>query len=85
MIFIHSYIRDNQVYGDCTPETYIHALRTGCRAVECKYLFSLKISYFMKHDLKEILKYKVDQSIESDKNHYRIIIIVCLISTRLEY
>ncbi|CAF3803090.1 unnamed protein product [Rotaria sp. Silwood1] len=28
------YIRDNQVYGDCTPETYIHALRTGCRAVE---------------------------------------------------
>ncbi|CAF1253887.1 unnamed protein product [Rotaria sp. Silwood1] len=30
----NTYIRDNQVYGDCTPETYIHALRTGCRAVE---------------------------------------------------
>ena len=32
----NTYIRDNQVYGDCTPETYIHALRTGCRAVESK-------------------------------------------------
>ncbi|CAF0885241.1 unnamed protein product [Adineta ricciae] len=30
----NTYIRDSQVYGDCTPETYIHALRTGCRAVE---------------------------------------------------
>ncbi|CAF3304858.1 unnamed protein product [Rotaria sp. Silwood2] len=30
----NTYIRDNQVYGNCTPETYIHALRTGCRAVE---------------------------------------------------
>ncbi|UJR09709.1 hypothetical protein I4U23_013938 [Adineta vaga] len=30
----NTYIRDSQVYGDCTPETFIHALRTGCRAVE---------------------------------------------------
>ncbi|CAF2947920.1 unnamed protein product [Rotaria sp. Silwood2] len=30
----NTYIQDNQVYGDCTAETYIHALRTGCRAVE---------------------------------------------------
>ncbi|CAF3786699.1 unnamed protein product [Rotaria sp. Silwood1] len=39
----NTYIRDNQVYGDCTPETYIHALRTGCRAVESKLLFVRKI------------------------------------------
>ncbi|CAF1576103.1 unnamed protein product [Rotaria magnacalcarata] len=30
----NTYIRDTQIYGECTPETYIHALRTGCRAVE---------------------------------------------------
>ncbi|CAF3806889.1 unnamed protein product [Adineta steineri] len=30
----NTYIRDSQVYGNCTPETFIHALRTGCRAVE---------------------------------------------------
>ncbi len=41
-LIYYSYIRDNQVYGDCTPETYIHALRTGCRAVECKLLFFCK-------------------------------------------
>jgi hypothetical protein len=28
------YIQGNQVFGSCTPETYIHALRMGCRAVE---------------------------------------------------
>lgn len=31
-----SYIQNNQIYGDCTPETYIHALKIGCRSVECK-------------------------------------------------
>ncbi|CAF1285163.1 unnamed protein product [Adineta steineri] len=30
----NTYIRDNQVYGSCTYETFIHALLTGCRAVE---------------------------------------------------
>ncbi|CAF3395848.1 unnamed protein product [Rotaria sp. Silwood1] len=30
----NTYIQDNQIYGDCTAETYIHALSTGCRAVE---------------------------------------------------
>ncbi|CAF1523086.1 unnamed protein product [Adineta ricciae] len=30
----NTYIRDNQVYGNCTHETFIHALRIGCRAVE---------------------------------------------------
>ncbi|CAF1147619.1 unnamed protein product [Adineta ricciae] len=30
----NTYLRDNQIFGNCTPETYIHALRTGCRAVE---------------------------------------------------
>ena len=31
-----SYIQDTQIFGDCTPETYIHALRHGCRAVESR-------------------------------------------------
>ncbi|CAF1340973.1 unnamed protein product [Adineta steineri] len=30
----NTYLQNNQVFGDCTPETYVHALRTGCRAVE---------------------------------------------------
>lgn len=30
----NTYIQKNQVFGDCTAETYIHALRNGCRAVE---------------------------------------------------
>ncbi|UJR17051.1 hypothetical protein I4U23_003948 [Adineta vaga] len=30
----NTYIRGNQVYGNCTCETFIHALRIGCRAVE---------------------------------------------------
>ena len=38
VLFTYRYLRDNQVYGDSTPETYIHALKTGCRAVECKQL-----------------------------------------------
>ncbi|CAF0741347.1 unnamed protein product [Rotaria sordida] len=30
----NTYIQGYQVYGDCTAETYVRALRTGCRAVE---------------------------------------------------
>ncbi|CAF3334143.1 unnamed protein product [Rotaria socialis] len=30
----NTYLQDNQIFGDCTAETYIHALKTGCRAVE---------------------------------------------------
>jgi phosphatidylinositol phospholipase C delta len=40
------HIRDNQIFGDCTPETYIHALRTGCRAVESKS-FCVSDVYFV--------------------------------------
>lgn len=32
--------------GDCTPETYVHALRIGCRAVECKTKFVLRRGFF---------------------------------------
>jgi phosphatidylinositol phospholipase C delta len=46
-LYIYSYIRDNQVYGDCTPETYIHALRTGCRAVESKHLILFLLIYVL--------------------------------------
>ena len=42
-IRFNSYIRDSQVYGDCTPETYIHALRTGCRAVESKLSYETAV------------------------------------------
>lgn len=34
--YVFSYLQDNQIFGECTPETYIHAIRTGCRAVESK-------------------------------------------------
>ncbi|CAF0734693.1 unnamed protein product [Didymodactylos carnosus] len=30
----NTYISDNQVFGTCTPETYVRALRSGCRSVE---------------------------------------------------
>ncbi|CAF0937386.1 unnamed protein product, partial [Didymodactylos carnosus] len=30
----NTYISDSQVYGECTPETYVRALRSGCRSVE---------------------------------------------------
>jgi hypothetical protein len=44
LVFFYSYIQDNQIYGDCTPETYIQALRNGCRAVESKLKFYVFLS-----------------------------------------
>ena len=35
------------MYGDCTPEPYIYALRTGCRAVESKCFFLFELFFIL--------------------------------------
>lgn len=45
IIGLNSYLDGNQVYGKSTAETYVYALKRGCRAVESKRKFLFKPNF----------------------------------------